>query len=163
VSETKAEHSADAADFERAAYHAAGHAIACDELGVYYEKVSVADTCRRVSADDSEDLTPEQQRHYTLIEAVIDFAGHAAVVKVLQQGDMSGWPARELGAGPDFDKARARLHGDGARMVQAKVLAVDIVEARSAQWRKLAQALVVSGELTIGEVDLLLARSKPGL
>ena len=33
------------------------------------------------------------------MEAVIDFAGHTALVEVLKQGDISGYPARELGAG----------------------------------------------------------------
>jgi hypothetical protein len=43
-------------------------------------------------------------------------------------------------------------------MVQAKALAVEIVEARSAQVRRLAKALLVSGELAIQDVDLLLAK-----
>ena len=149
-------------ELECRAYHAAGHAIACDELGIYYENVLVADPCRRPPIDYVSDGTPEQERHYTLVETVIDYAGHAAVVAVLKHGDMSEWSASRSGAGQDFHKARNRLGEDGVRMVQAKALAVQIVEARHAQVRKLAKALVDQGELSIHEVDLLLIKSKAG-
>ena len=161
---SKSKHSADVDERERSAYHAAGHAIACDELGVYYEKVAVmceqnACPCRRRPIDYVADGNPEQERHYTLVEAVIDYAGHAAVVALLKHGDMSEWSASQLGAGHDFRKARTRLTEDGVRMVQAKALAVEIVEARSAHVRKLAIALVDCGELSIQQVDLLLVKS----
>ncbi len=117
--ETK--HPADAVEREQLAYHTAGHAIASDELGICYEKASIirdaqdADPCRRAPTDYVPHGSPEQERHYTSVEAVIDYAGRAAVVAVLKHGEHERMVASQLSAGHDFGKAHSRLGDDGVR------------------------------------------------
>ena len=106
------------------AYHEAGHAIACDELGVAHDGLSVVPdkkdgSAGRIAMEDSDDefwirpgtdrLSPENQAAFQAWaedQAVIDFAGHAAVVVLLGIGDMSDESARRHGAHSDFDNAR---------------------------------------------------------
>jgi hypothetical protein len=94
-------------------------------------------------------------------QAVIDYAGHAAVVAFLGVGDMTDGSAASYGAGSDFGKACERLGNDQERIQCAKDLAVAIVSAEGEAMRRIAEELIARGELTSDQVDWLIHGGTP--
>jgi hypothetical protein len=136
------------------AYHEAGHVIACDELNVLHDGLSIlarADgTAGRapVEGDDgfviprgTDPNSPENEagfRAWAETQSVIDYAGHAAIVVLLGPGDMGDKSAQAEGASNDFEKAAMRLGADQQRIEQAKERALAIISARRADVEKLS-------------------------
>lgn len=157
------------------AYHEAGHVIACDEMGVHHGGLSIVPhedgTIGRapVDGDDgfyvrpgTDPFSPENEAGYRAWaeeQAVIDYAGHAAVVAALGIGSMSDESGAAHGAGEDFEKARARLGGDADRIKRAKARAVEIVTARRDDVAKLATVVLEHGYLDAQEADFALLDS----
>jgi ATP-dependent Zn protease len=159
----------------KTAYHEAGHAVAAMELGVWYDGLSIIPRGDgtvghvRVEGDDgfwmphgSDPDSPENMAKYWAWaeqQAVIDYAGHAALVVLLGIGDMSEKSAKVNGALEDFDKARERLGDDSQRIKQAKARARKIVSDRRREVRKLALAALKYGYLDGQQVDFVLLDS----
>jgi hypothetical protein len=119
-----------------AAYHEAGHEIAANELDVATGGV--------VSIIHSEDGTAGRTFTETCGQsenAVICYAGHAAVVCLLGVGDMSDASACSNGARLDWEEAMVELGGDVARMEEAKAKAINIVLEHRSTIEALAIAL----------------------
>jgi hypothetical protein len=96
-------------------------------------------------------------------QAVIDYAGHAAIVAVLGIGDMGYRSGRKEGAQDDFDKASNRLVRNRRRIKAAKDRAVEIVSRRNDDIRKIAGALIERQKLFAPQpqVDWLLSSDLP--
>jgi hypothetical protein len=154
------------------AYHEAGHVIACDELQVNHGGLSIVPrkdgSLGRAPVEGGShfnprgaDLdSPENEaafRAWAEEQAVIDYAGHAAVVALLGVGSMSDASARAHGAGPDFEKARERLGADPKRIKQAKTRAQKIVTTRRGDIKTLVDAVLKYKRLDDEQVDCLLA------
>jgi hypothetical protein len=153
------------------AIHEAGHAIAAAELDVVFDDISIV-TCAgiagRVGVDGDQrfDVPPGVDPHSSENEeaflawaekhAVIDYAGHAAIVTLLGIGDMSQRSGCEHGAHSDFRKASDRLGHDRHRMQNAKTKAVQIVSDRAADIRTIANALVEHGHLDAQQIHRIL-------
>lgn len=162
----------DVTDKIHTAYHEAGHWIAADELDVPTDGISILSkddgTAGRVHVEGgdgffltpgSDPYSPENERlfqEYATTQAIIDYAGHAAVVSLLGIGDMSDECALESGAGSDFEKARERLGGDDLLMSQAKDRAIQIVTSRRDDAELIVDKLLRLGELDSQQVDILL-------
>ncbi|MDA0984017.1 MAG: hypothetical protein O3A06_13570 [Proteobacteria bacterium] len=160
---------------KQTAYHEAGHAVASLELGVNFGVVSIirgADgTAGRVSVEGDDGYFPlpgtdphslkskAGYQRWAEEQAVIDYAGHAAVVVLLGIGSMSETSAEGFGAGPDFLKARNRLDRDRERVKKAKARAVEIITARRDDVRKVADDLRKRGKISSQRVDFLLTDS----
>ncbi len=160
---------------EHTAYHETGHAIASDELGVQYGRISIVPGEGKLGSvtvegdgffnPGSDPFSPESEklfREWAEQQAVIDYAGHAAVVELLGIGDMSGESAEAEGAGCDFEKASDRLGGDPQRIEHAKTRALEIVRARADDVRKIADVLVERQRLDPQEVDCVIYHGDPG-
>src|SRR2546425_9383933 len=109
------------------AYHEAGHAIAALELGILFDTVSIVPGQGRlgsvkVEGDDgwfappgTDPDSPQNKKAFSKWaeeQAVIDYAGQAAVVALSGTGSMSAKSAAAQGAADDFAKARTGLSGD---------------------------------------------------
>jgi len=160
------------------AIHEAGHVVACLELDVAFDLISVvARDCLAgrvgVEGDDgffippgTDPNSPENERGFRAWaerQAIIDYAGHAALVALLGAGDMSHRSAVESGAGPDYKKASRRLGHNRRRMAAAKSRAIEIVQNRADHVREIAQWLVEHGTLDEQCVDVLLEAGASGL
>lgn len=155
------------------AYHEAGHWVAADELDVLTGGISIISkddgTAGRVGVDnddgflplpDTDPYSPENERlfhEWATTQAVIDYAGHGAVVSILGLGDMSDENAILQGGWPDFQKARERLGGDADRIADAKSRAVEIVTKRKHDIELISDKLMLLRELDSQQVDVLLA------
>jgi len=163
-------------DLKRTAYHEAGHAIAATELDVQFDVISIAGDEGRagtvgVEGDDgffvrpgTDPLSPDNERAYRAWadqQAVIDYAGHAAVVALLGAGDMGDESAAAYGAGDDFEKARARMGGDPRRIAEAKARSTEIITRRGDAVRKIADALITHTRLDAEQVDCVLVWGTP--
>lgn len=158
----------------RTAYHELGHVIACEELNVLSLDVSIEPrddgTLGRVpvEGDDgfcvpfgTDPYSPENEAAYRAWaeeQAIIDYAGHAAVAMLLGHGDMSDSSAEANGAGEDFGKARDRLGNDPARIESAKARACEIVASKSGEIEALAKELLRRGVLGGDQVSILLGQ-----
>jgi len=158
--------------------HEAGHAVACNELGIMNDSLSIIPNVEEGSAggiavEDSEEVffvppgtdpfSPENQaalQAWAENHAIIDYAGHAAVVVLLGMGDMSDRSAMRHGAYSDFENARKRLGNDQERMQSGKDLAVAIISARHADVVSLAEAALKHGQLDGQEVEVLLQHAQ---
>ncbi len=101
----------------RTAIHEAGHAVISEALDIMCHGVSIAPraadgTAGRCASDDRHE-TPHKK-------AVLGYAGHAAVVYILNVGTMSEKSARLNGAGNDFKDAARDLNHDKRRIGYAK-------------------------------------------
>ncbi len=156
------------------AYHETGHAIAADELDVMYLGISIVPgegTLGNVPVEGDEyspfapgpDPSENEKlfREWAEQQAVIDYAGHAAVVELLGIGEMSGESAEAEGAGSDFEKASERLGGDPQRIEQCQKRALAIVRARADDVRKIADVLVERQRLDAQEVDCVIYHGDP--
>ncbi len=154
------------------AFHEAGHAVAALELDVQFDGISIVPTdhrAGRVGVEDDDGFpihpgtdwkSPDNERAFrawAARQAIIDYAGHAAVVVLLRVGDMSYRSAAQHGAWDDYDKASARLGRNHRRITAARERAVEIVSAREADVRKIAMALIKHGGFDSQNVDMLLA------
>jgi hypothetical protein len=152
--------------------HEAGHAVAALELNVEFGMVSIIQgeaSHGSVSVENDDGIiippgtdpySPENELRYRAWaqeQAIIDYAGHAAVVVLLGIGDMSWWSARCYGAQEDFDKAKRRLGRRQKPIQAARKRAIEIVTARADDVRKLARALSEHKRLDPQQVDLILA------
>lgn len=161
---------------ERTAYHEVGHAIAADELDVEYGPMSNIPrddgTAGRVGVEGDDFFSPlggdmhspENEQAFGAWaerQAVIDYAGYAAVVGLLGIGDMSNESAEKYGAASDFEKAHQRLAGDAKRIDQAQDRALEIVKARQEDVEKIAGLLIERGRLDSQQVDWVLSHGLP--
>jgi len=156
------------AEDERTAYHEVGHVIVADEFNVEYENLSMIPrndgTAGRVGVEGDDYFSPPlgEDMHLPKSErafraqaeeqAVIDYAGHAAVVCLLGFGDMSNESAEKCGAGSDYEKAHQRLGGDPKRISQAQNRALEIVKTRHKDVAKIAELLIERGRLDSDQV-----------
>jgi len=153
------------------AIHEAGHAVAAMELGVMFTIISIVpgegyDGRVLVEGGDyfimplgTDPYSPENERAFRAWaeqQAIIDYAGHAAIVAVLGVGDMSYRSACQHGAWDDFSKASQRLRRDYRRIVAARDRAKEIVQTRKRHVRMLAQALMEQGRLDGQSAEMLL-------
>jgi hypothetical protein len=147
------------------AIHEAGHAIASDELEVGWSLINIEGDGELagwvgVEGDDGfrdgpdEQENDQQYRLWAMEHATIDYAGQAAVVVALGGADMTWKSAAANGAGPDFEKAKARLTADQDPQA-AKACAVEIVTRRMADLEKIADAVQERRRLRIDEFDAL--------
>jgi len=153
------------------AYHEAGHEMAADELGVVTAGiVSIVpnpddETLGRMASEVQtfpwkSGYSPEEDaafREVMFHDAVINYAGHAALVALLGAEDMSEDCAARHGAGQDWANAEKALGGDAARMESAKARAIDIVKARRVHIEHLARMLC-DGNGTVDMNDFWKAR-----
>ncbi|MEO8754711.1 MAG: hypothetical protein ABI624_18745, partial [Casimicrobiaceae bacterium] len=138
------------------AIHEAGHAVAAIDLGVYIDGVSIVrdeTTLGRVGVEDGGEFfvpagmdpaPPECDalyRKWADDQATIDSAGHAAVVGLLKHGDMGHRSAIQNGALDDYANARERLGKRRRRIATANARAVEIVQRRGDDIRKIAELL----------------------
>lgn len=159
------------------AYHEAGHVIACDEFNIACGVVTITPNEERETAghcmhaedapyecfkkgklttDEIKAIATWNEQH-----AIVGYAGHAALVALLNIGGMSDISAAENGAGQDFEKANERLGLDPERMGRAKAEALRIVTARRDDVEKVADALLKLGRLNDAQVDWVLIRGLP--
>lgn len=170
----KVNHDAD----ERAisAYHEAGYAIACVELGVDFLRASIiagegyaGDS--PVERDKSGVIAPDGAsfsaasngwfRAWLEKLAVIGYAGHASVVTLLGIGDMGDDSANTNGAGKAFDRAWLRVDGDPDHIERCKARAVELITARHAPARAIAAALLKRDRLAADEIRALVRSTFP--
>jgi hypothetical protein len=158
------------------AIHEAGHAIAAIELEIAFEMISIEpsqDTAGRigVEGDDGywfgpgrDSANPSNDKRFQQWadeQAIIDYAGHAAIVTLLGESAMNSRAAVRAGAGTDFKKASRRLGSDRRRIAAAKARALEIVGSRRDDVRKIADTLLQHGRLCAQQVDWLLLRGLP--
>lgn len=153
------------------AYHEAGHWIAADTLDVQTDMMSIIPSVDGtggrigVAGDEgywippgTDPFSPENElafREWATTQAVIDYAGHAAVVALLGVGDMTDECASSNGADADFEKARLRLSDDTARIAAAKMRAMQIVQERQADITLIADKLMALGRLDSQQAAML--------
>jgi hypothetical protein len=156
------------------AIHEAGHAVAAMELNIQFDMVSVLPHESfagniGVEGDDgywlsrTDPNSPENKRAYrewARQQAVIDYAGHAAIVVLLDWADMGYRSAMQHGAGDDYDKASKRLGHDFRSIKKARGQATEIIAKRQADISKIAKALVEHGRLDAQQIDILLLTGK---
>ena len=131
---------------QRTAIHEAGHCVAADAFKLARRAPSIRcdGSAGRVWIEEAR--RPGAHRDvWVMRQAVIDYAGHAAVVALLDWGSMSEASARAHGAGDDFRRARARLVGDPALIEQAKARAVQVVTSKRKAATAMADTLVAGG------------------
>lgn len=155
------------------AYHEAAHAVAADDLRCMFGGVTIIPdldegTSGTAEIDDiGEFLVPRgmdpaspecDQLYLEWAEnaAVVLYAGHAAVVSILGQSDMSDEGGASCGALSDFEKARVHLDNDPQRMARAKERAVEIVNRRRDHVEAVAHALLENGELDWDSVQRIM-------
>jgi ATP-dependent Zn protease len=156
-------------DIKRTTYHEVGHAIACDELDIEFDRVSIIPGEGRlgsvaVEGDDYFSINPSVSaaendaafQKWAEQQAIVDYAGHAAVVALLGEGSMSDKSARENGASDDFEKARQRLGGDRNRIQEAKARALEIVTKRREDVAKMSEELTKRQRLDGQQFDFVL-------
>lgn len=163
-------------DRMKTAVHESAHALVAMELDVAFHVLEIIedpdDDCSGAVGVEGDDaflvapgLTPERSeqlfQEWAEQQAVIDYAGHAAVVTLMNLGDMSEESADAHGAGEDFEKARTRLAGDAARITAAKRRAVEFVIRLDADIRKVANVLAQHGRLDAQQIDFVLAYGTP--
>jgi hypothetical protein len=159
------------------AYRETGHAIACVELKVHLLSASILAgegyaAGRRVEGDDGFVIAPDSDpfsraseagfRAWLGKQAVIDYAGHAAVVIMLGIGDMDDASANANGAGEDFDKAWLRLDGDPDQIEHCKASAVELITARHEQVSAVVAALLKRERLAADEIRVLVEGETSG-
>ena len=158
----------------RTAYHEAGHVVACEELDVFYLSVSVDPNLRdgtagRTAMGEGDEIDippgadPDDPRivaaalRQAFTQAVVDYAGHAAMVAVLKQGRWTDRSARFHGAWSDFENAARCLLNDKARIDEARARALHIVTSRHDDVRRVAEALLKRGWLDLQHVGWVLS------
>jgi hypothetical protein len=119
------------AELKITAFHEAGHAVACRHFEVLHDTIFIVrgegrDGSIPVEGDNgfmvpcgTDPFSEQNERAFQAWaeqQAIIDYAGHAAVVALLRIGDMSRASAESLGAASDYDKAHERLGGSEARL-----------------------------------------------
>jgi hypothetical protein len=154
---------------EHTAVHEAGHAIAACELEMIYAYCSIEANEQRgtlgnvaVAEDEPHPSAPDATfTAWSESHAVVDYAGHAALVVLLGIGEMSGQSAQQHGADQDFEQASERLNGDAAAIERCKRRAMQIVTERVADVRKLSTVLLERRRLSAQQIDWLLYREEP--
>lgn len=154
---------------EQTAVHEAGHAVAACELEMLYDGASIvrnaeAGTLGHVPVADDEFApgAPEAKvAAWAENHAVVDYAGHAAIVVLLGIGDMSEESAFEHGASMDMENASAVCGGNESMMRRARDRAVEIVTRRRDDVRKVADALLKRNRLSAQQIDWILGWEEP--
>ena len=126
-------------------------------------------TAGRIGVEDGEGFFPPPEidpsspefnrlhHEWATNQAVIDFAGHAAIVALLGIGDMSHKSAIANGAGPDFEKAYERLGNEAEPIQDAKDRALQIVISRRTDIEIISDKLLELKQLDPQQVDLLIS------
>ena len=140
------------------AYHESGHWVAAFELEVLALGLSIIpdseeQTAGRVPVEGGNGLwlpsgaeqdSPQYQavwREHAEKQAIISYAGHAAVVSILGIGDMSEESAIANGAGMDFEQGKKWFEGDSERIDKTKARAIEIVTSHRAGIERIASKL----------------------
>ena len=158
-------------DAQITAFHEAGHAIAADELGAAYYCISIVpgeehagavgaegDDCFLI-ASGTAPSSPENEAGDH--QAIIDYAGHAAVVALLGKGDMTEESAILRGAGPDFERASHLLQGDAVSIASTKAKAIELVKRRRSHIEAVAAALLRRGRLDPQQAEWIMLHGEP--
>ena len=95
------------------------------------------------------------------LQAIIEYAGHAAVVALLGKGDMTEESATACGAEQDFERASHRLQGDAASIDSTKAKAIELVKRRRSHIEAVAAALLRRGRLDPQQVEWIMLRGEP--
>lgn len=118
------------------AIHEAGHAVISEVLEMSCMGVSCVPKKGRLGscAADNSDSSPHRK-------AIYGYAGHAAVVSILNIGTMSDRSAYYYGAKNDFTEAANDLNHDSRRMRYAKHRSLSLVRRHCKAIERVAQLL----------------------
>jgi hypothetical protein len=111
-----------------------------------------------------EPSSPETARAFfeaALHEAIVDYAGHIAVVALLGNANLTDESVRACGASLDWQNAKLRLYGDDQLTAYAQQQAVRLVVQHRKAIHKVAEALLEWGYLEAEQVRWLIESDEP--